>query len=411
MNVEQELISYVVMSGDYTPLTKDVQAQYFLDDKSKEVYDFIVSFYGEYREVPSPTVLLDRYPDYTLLQDGTAPVSYLVDRLFIEYRTSMLQLGLSAVDDALASDDFDRALAALMSTQSAVLSTSSVEGIVDGSATALERSQAYRNVGRNEGLVGVSTGFSFLDAATQGLQPCQFIVITGLAKSCKTTIALEMLRSVWKNGKRPLMASFEMSSQQILQRFDGFAASINPRRLQTGELTPAEWQRLEHVLLEMHEAHEFFIAEDRSSIMTISGLRSKIEKHSPDVLFVDGAYFMTDEVSRETQTPLALTNISRGLKQLAMTCGVCVVITTQALPHKVGRNNKMNMYSGGYTSAWGQDADVLMGTAADEERPGYYKVPILASRNSMPTENVISISWEPPEIREIEYEDDGLQKF
>jgi hypothetical protein len=405
VNVEQELISYIVVSGE-KDLT--IPRQYFLDDAAAAAYTWISDFCDEYGEAPTPTALLTQFPDFSLTEEFSGPPDFLRDKLFHNYRRAILQVGISAVDDALGEDDFDKALAALAQTTNAVLATQSDDGVIDGAATVRERLDDYLNASSNDGLLGKSTGLTFLDEATQGLQPTQLIVITGLAKSCKTAITIEIMRSVWADGWTPLMISFEMSSRQIFQRWDGFTAGINPRRLRSGELSDTEKWRLREKLLAFEGKHPFVIADDRSSVMTVSGIRGKVQQLKPDCLFVDGAYFLTDEISRETQTPIALTNISRGLKQLAMICEIPVVITTQALPNKVGRGNKLGMYSGGYTSAWPQDADVLMGTAADEELEGVYHVPILASRNSMPTENILRVSWDPPVIEEVPRVDDGL---
>lgn len=405
MNIEQELISYIVVSGE-KDLT--IPRQYFLDDAAGAAYTWISNFCDEYGEAPTPTALLTQFPDFTLTEEFSGPPDFLRDKLFFNYRRALLQIGISAVDDALGDDDFDKALAALTETTNAVLATQSGDGLVDGAATAKERLATYLNASSEDGLLGISTGLSFLDEATQGLQPAQLVVITGLAKSCKTAISVEIMRCAWNASKTPLLISFEMPARQIFQRWDGFAASINPRRLQSGSLSELERRRLQETMMGIDESRPFVVAEDRAAVMTISGIRGVVGKVKPDLLLIDGAYFLTDEISRETQTALALTNISRSLKQLAMYCQIPVVVTTQALPHKLSRGNKMNMYSPGYTSAWAQDADVLMGTVADEEMEGIYRASILAARTSMPTENILRISWDPPVIEEVPHVDDGL---
>lgn len=405
MNAEQELISYFLVSGE-KDLT--IPRDHFLDETAGTAYTWISNFCDQYGEAPTPAAFLTQFPDFSLVEEFSGPPDFLRDKLYRDYRTAVLQLGVSAIDDALGDDDFDKALAALTQTQNAVLATQPTDGVIDGAATARSRLAEYLAADAADGLLGISTGLSFLDEATQGLQPSQLIVITGLAKSCKTAITVEIMRTVWDADRVPLLISFEMSSRQIFQRWDGYAARINPRRLRSGELSEMERHRLEETMLGFENRRPFVIADDRSSVMTVSGIRGKVQQIKPDLLLVDGAYFLTDEVSRETQTPIALTNISRGLKQLAMHCEIPVIATTQALPHKVGRGNRLNMYSGGYTSAWAQDADVLMGTAADEELEGVYRVSILAARNSMPTENTLRITWDPPVIEEVRNVSDGL---
>lgn len=408
MNIEEQLISWILLSGDLSGISKrGVLAHHFLDPINRRAYEWIAAFCDRYSEVPTPEVFLAEYPDFPLVgsDDLTAPAEYLADQLHEHYRRLLVESGLSAADTALDRDDIDAALAALASTATAASQSANRSGDVDVVASRYDRLERYREASTRDGLLGISTGLAFLDEATLGLQPSQLIVIAGLAKSCKTTIMLGLARAVWKAGKLPLAISFEMAEPELSRRLDGFWSGINPNRLQTGSLTEAEWRKLEHTFLGFQDAQPFTVIEDRSSAMTISGLRAKVDQLKPDVLFIDGAYFLMDELSRESQTPIALTNISRGLKQLAMSAGISIVITTQALPHKVGRGG-MNMYSAGYTSAWAQDADVLMGTQSIPDQPGMFEVPILASRNSQPGKHKLYISWEPPEIKEIEDEDD-----
>lgn len=412
MNIEEQLISSFLLTGDISRAVKSgLTASHFLDPINRRAYEWIASFSEVYKEVPTPDVFFREFPDYPILlaDDLAAPDEYLVDQLHVQYRRLVVETGIAAADAVLDSD-IDQAAAILASTSTAAFEQARRSDI-DVVATRYDRLERYRLAATQEGLLGISTGLAFLDAATMGLQPAQFIVMTGLAKSCKTTIMLGLTRAVWKAGKTPLVISFEMPEPELSRRLDGFWSGINPRRLQTGELTEAEWRKLENTFLGFDGAHPYIVVEDRSTMLTVSGIRAKVEQVKPDVLFIDGAYFLTDEVSRETQTPIALTNISRSLKHLAMACNIAVVITTQALPHKVGRGG-MNMYSAGYTSAWAQDADVLLGTEAVPEQVGLFKVPILASRNSQPGNHMISITWEPPEIKEIEDEDDaGLAQF
>lgn len=412
MNFEEQIVSWMVMSGDVTQVLKTgIVPALFLDPENRKAYERVLSFTALYNEPPTPEVFLREHPGFPLVENYSGSLDFLVDELYKAYRRLVVQTGIASAENALDADDFDKAISTMAAAAQAASQNGNRSGDVDVIATRYERLERYRLASTQDGLLGISTGLAFLDEATLGLQPAQLIVIAGLAKSCKTTIMMGLCRAVWGAGKVPLVVSFEMPEPELSRRLDGFWAGINPRRLQTGDLSEAEWRKLEHTFLGFDGAHPFVMVEDRASAMTISGLRAKVEQVKPDVLFIDGAYFLTDEISGETQSPTALTNISRSLKKLAMSAGVAIVITTQALPHKVGRGG-MNMYSAGYTSAWAQDADVLMGTEAVVDSPGEFKVPILASRNSQPGDHRVSISWEPPEIKELEDEDDAcLQSF
>lgn len=405
--IEEEILSYIALTGDLTVfLAAGVTADHFQDPVNRAVFDTVVAYKSQYNEAPTPDVITRNHPNYPLTEEFSGPPEYLIDSLHREARRTLLDLGLDAMATALEKDDVDGALALLHLTGQRVAVTQVTGRDVDYSATAPQRLERYQAARQTDGgLLGIPTGFECLDEATLGIQPQQLIVLTGLAKSCKTTIMLRMARAVYDHGLTPLIASFEMPEPEISRRLDGFLAGINPSKLQTGQLSHTEWAKLEQALLHGRDPHPWIITEDRGSVMTLSGLQSKIDTLQPGALFVDGAYFLHDELSRETGTPLALTNISRGLKQLALRNELAVIVTTQSLPHKVGAKG-LTAHSLGYTSAWVQDADVVIGTESTEE-DFFYLLKILASRNCPPQETMIAIHWDPPGIDEERYAPDA----
>jgi replicative DNA helicase len=380
-----------------------VSSDHFQDPLNRAVFETIISYSSRFAEAPTPEVILRSHPNYPLIEELSGPPEYLVASIQREARRTLLDLGVDAIGAALEKDDVDSAMALLQLTLQRTAVTHSGGHDIDYAATAPDRLERYRQA-REGGsqLLGIPTGFDFLDAATLGIQPQQMIVLTGIAKSCKTTILLRMVRAVYEHGRTPLVLSFEMPEPEISRRLDGFLAGVNPSALQTGDISESDWRKLEQALLRPEtDPHPLVITEDRGSVMTLSGLQAKIDTLRPDALFIDGAYFLHDELSRETGTPLALTNISRGLKQLSLRNSVPVIVTTQSLPHKVGSRG-LTASSLGYTSAWVQDADVVIGSEATEE-PYHYLLKILASRNCPPQETMLAIHWNPPGFEEERY--------
>jgi replicative DNA helicase len=405
-SLEEEVISYVALTGDLETVTQArITADHFLDPNNRRIFEEILTFRADFGEPPTPEVIQRDHPGFAFRQDSSGPLDYLVRELHEARRRVIIDLGLDAVADALDKNGSEAALPLLrmMLAQATTASASSRE--INYAATGAERLAAYRQARENPGqLLGITTGFRFLDKVTLGVQPQQMIVLTGLAKSCKTTVMLGMTRSAYDYGAKPLLISFEMPYAEIARRLDGFLAQVNPRKLQTGDLSPREWQALEKALSGPLGDQPYVITEDRAGVMTLTGIQSKIDQLSPSVVFIDGAYFLFDEVSRESQTPLALTNISRGLKKLALNNDIPVVVTTQSLSHKVGAKG-LTANSLGYTSAWVQDADLVVGMEATDEDL-CYRMKVLASRNAPPQENLISISWDPPAFEEEDVEDD-----
>ncbi|MFJ3271027.1 DnaB-like helicase C-terminal domain-containing protein [Streptomyces sp. NPDC086776] len=405
-SIEEEVISYIALTGDLDTVVGPAGAitpEHFLDPETRKVFSSILAFKTDFGEPPTPEVIHRDHPNFGFTEDSSGPIDYLLRELHESRRRTIIDLGMGAVGEALDKGGSDAALPLLrlMLAQATTATADSRE--IDYAATGTQRLDIYRQARDNPGeLLGIPTGFQFLDQVTLGIQPQQMIVLTGLAKSCKTTVMLGMTRSAYDYGAKPLLVSFEMPYAEIARRLDGFLAKVNPKKLQTGQLTAKEWRQLEAALTDPLGEQPYIVTEDRAGAMTIAGLQTKIDQLSPSVVFIDGAYFLFDEISRESQTPIAMTNISRGLKKLALTNDIPVVVTTQSLSHKVGAKG-LTVNSLGYTSAWGQDADLVVGMEATDEDL-FYRMKVLASRNAAPQEHLISISWDPPQFEEAEVE-------
>lgn len=402
--VEEEVISYIALEGDLLTVTNaGITADHFLDPDNRRVFVDILSFQRDFNEAPTAEVILRDHPNFTFVQESSGPVAYLVRQLQKARIETLVELGMGAAGQAMDKDGPQAALSVLRVLQSQVALASAETLEIDYAQTGERRLETYRKARDNPGeMLGIPTGFAWLDKVTSGIQPQQFIVLTGLAKSCKTTVMLGMARTAFDYGVKPLILSFEMPYEEIARRLDGFRFGVNPSELLKGTLSEREWRRLERELLKVDKDKSLIFTEDRNGATTLSGVRAKIEKVSPDVLFIDGAYFLRDEVSGEVQTPLALTNISRGLRQLALS-HIPVVITTQSLSHKVGARG-LTANSLGYTSAWAQDASLIVGMEPTDE-DYEYRMKVLVSRDAIPQDNLLSIHWNPPRFEEAPLEE------
>jgi replicative DNA helicase len=149
----------------------------------------------------------------------------------------------------------------------------------------------------------------------------------------------------------------------------------------------------------MEAMHKFYLT-DSVSAMTVTGLAAKIDKIRPDIAFVDGVYLMTDEVTGESNSPQALTNITRNLKHLAMAKKIPIVISTQVLLWKM-KKRQVSADAIGYSSSFYQDSDVILGLQKqDEEDDTSRELRIVASRNCGPATSDLLWDWEAGKFEE-----------
>jgi replicative DNA helicase len=398
---EVRLLSRAIRTRDISVLLEaGVQDDWFFVEENKAVWKFIRQHWTRYQEVPTGVTVLDNFPTYRLLAVDDN-IDYLLDQL-IEYRKR--QSTITVVQDAseaIASGDHNTAIAVLGQGVAKLLDEGSRESTdIDLTNNATKRFDEYLNVKtRPNGLLGIATGFKTIDQATAGLQPGQLITIIAPPKTGKSVLALQVAVNVHNDGFVPLFQSFEMNNIEQQHRHDAMRSHIAHSRLIRGALTKEEEARYQKVLEEMESMHKFYLT-DAVSAMTVTGLAAKIDKLRPDIVFVDGVYLMVDEITGEQNSPQALTNITRGLKQLAMAKKIPIVISTQVLLWKM-KKRQVSADAIGYSSSFYQDSDVILGLQKqDEEDDTSRELRIVASRNCGPASSDLLWDWEEGKFEE-----------
>jgi len=398
---EVRLLSRAIRTRDISSMLEaGVQDDWFFVEENKAVWRFIRQHWTRYQEVPTGITVLDNFPTYRLLAVDDN-LDYLLDQL-IEYRKR--QSTISVVQDAseaIASGDHNAAIAVLGQGVARLLDEGARETTdIDLTDNATQRFEEYLNVKtRQNGLLGIATGFKTIDQATAGLQPGQLITIIAPPKTGKSVLALQVAVNVHKDGFVPLFQSFEMNNIEQQHRHDAMRAHIAHSRLIRGALNKDEETRYMKVLEEMETMHKFYLT-DAVSAMTVTGLSAKIDKLRPDIVFVDGVYLMVDEITGEQNSPQALTNITRGLKQLAMAKKIPIVISTQVLLWKM-KKKQVSADAIGYSSSFYQDSDVILGLQKqDEEDDTSRELRIVASRNCGPASSDLLWDWEEGKFEE-----------
>jgi replicative DNA helicase len=398
---ELRLLSRAIRTRDITPLLEaGVEDNWFFVDENKQVWRFIRQHWTRYAEVPTAVTVKDNFPTYRLLAvDDSA--EYLLDQL-IEYRKRQSIIDVVQTSaEAIASGDHNAALAVMNQGIARIADDGPSESTdIDLTENATKRFEEYLNIKtRPNGLIGFATGFKTIDEATAGLQPGQLVTIIAPPKTGKSVLAMQMAVNVHRDGFVPMFQSFEMTNMEQQHRHDSMRAQIAHSRLIRGNLNKDEEARYMKALEEMEQMHKFYLT-DSVSAMTVTGLAAKIEKIRPDIVFIDGVYLMTDDVSGEQNTPQALTSITRNLKHLAMAKQLPIVVSTQVLLWKM-KKRQVSADAIGYSSSFYQDSDVILGLQKqDEEDDSSRELRIVASRNCGPATSDLLWDWEEGKFEE-----------
>lgn len=185
---------------------------------------------------------------------------------------------------------------------------------------------------RKGSISGLATGFHDFDRLTDGLHPCDLVVIAARPSQGKTALAMNMAEHIAIDLGEPVgVFSLEMSTDQLIQRMLCSRARVNLARVRDGYLGERDFPALQAAGSKISGAPLYI---DEGSGMTIQQLRAKArrmkQKHKIRALFIDYLQLLRSNSKRaERDRQLEVAEISAGLKDLAKELGIPVVVLAQ----------------------------------------------------------------------------------
>ena len=194
--------------------------------------------------------------------------------------------------------------------------------------TAIER---IEHISKQEGLSGVATGFTKLDAITSGWQPSDLIILAARPGMGKTAFVLSMARNIAVDSKKGVAVfSLEMSSVQLITRLISSETGLSSEKLRKGKLEDYEWQQL-HAKIKNLEKAPLFI--DDTPALSVFDLRAKcrrlVAQHNVEVIIIDYLQLMTAGGDSKGNREQEISTISRSLKSIAKELSVPVIALSQ----------------------------------------------------------------------------------
>ncbi len=222
----------------------------------------------------------------------------------------------------------------------------------------------------NEGLTGISTGFTDLDGMTSGLQPADLVIVAGRPSMGKTTFAMNLVENaVLRSEKVILVFSLEMPSDSIVMRMLSSLGRIDQTKVRSGKLDDDDWPRLTSAVNLLNERKLFI--DDTAGIspteMRARARRLAREHGEIGMIMVDYLQLMRIPGSSGDNRTNEISEISRSLKALAKEFNCPVIALSQLNRSLEQRPNKRPVNSDLRESgAIEQDADIIMFVYRDE---------------------------------------------
>lgn len=182
---------------------------------------------------------------------------------------------------------------------------------------------------------GVPTGFTDLDNMLSGLQNSDLIILAARPSTGKTSFALDIARQVGVNSKVPVgIFSLEMSSDQLVDRMISSQAGVDLWRLRTGKLSTEgegnDFQRIGEGIGILSEAPIFIDDTSSANIMEMRTMARRLQsEHKLGLIIIDYLQLMEGRSRSGDNRVQEISEISRGLKQLAKELNVPIIALSQ----------------------------------------------------------------------------------
>ena len=224
---------------------------------------------------------------------------------------------------------------------------------------------------------GIATGFNDLDKLLSGLQKSDLVILAARPSIGKTSFALNLAINAAVNDKASVgVFSLEMSSDQLVDRMLSTQSGVNLWNLRTGSLASDseddDFQKIGDAMGVLSEAAIHIDDSATANIMEMRTMARRLQADKGlDLLIIDYLQLMEGRGKHSDNRVQEISEISRGLKNLAKELNVPIVALSQLSRAVENRSPQIPKLSDLRESgSIEQDADVTMFLyREDREKP------------------------------------------
>jgi len=246
----------------------------------------------------------------------------------------------------------------------------------DAGSLVKQALKKIQEIGNKEGMSGLASGFTKLDALTSGWQPSDLIIIAARPGMGKTAFVISMAKNMAIDFNHAVaIFSLEMSSVQLITRMISSETGLPSEKLRKGNLALHDWELLNYKVKSLSDAPIYI---DDTPSLSIFDLRAKarrlVSQHGVKIIIIDYLQLMTaggnnnkGPGNREQE----ISTISRNLKALAKELEVPVIALSQlsrAVETRSAGSKRPLLSDLRESGAIEQDADIV----SFIYRPEYY---------------------------------------
>ena len=212
-------------------------------------------------------------------------------------------------------------------------------------------------------ITGLATGFYEIDKLTAGLHENELIIIAARPAMGKTAFALNIATNVAKTtNKAVALFNLEMSAEQLVMRMFSSVSQVDGKKIRTGRLDNSDWSKLSEGISRLADTNIYI---DDTPGITIGDIRSKCRrlaasKEGLALVVIDYLQLISGSSKYAGNRQQEISEVSRGLKTMALELGVPVIALAQLSRAVEGRDDKRPLMSDLRESgSIEQDADIV----------------------------------------------------
>ena len=390
IEAEQAVIGSLLVSNDiYDEISPVLDAQKFFDPIHVKLYETIEKLISK-GLLANPITLKNHFENNEGLKE-LGGQEYLIKitkfstsvKQAIDYanivqemhvRRELIKISQSVLDEASTNADVSTSGVEIIQNAEKSLFDLAERGHFNQSFIKFESAlkqtiemakSAYQN---DEGIVGVPTGLTDLDARLGGMHKQDLIIIAGRPSMGKTAlatnIAFHAAKNIEKKGTKSTVAFFslEMSSEQLSTRILSEQSKIRSNDIRRGKVSEKEFEQFIETSKNIFELPLYIDETPAINIAAISNRSRRIKRlFGLELIVIDYIQLMKSSRKMEFNRVQEISEITQGLKALAKELNVPVLALSQLSRQVEHRDDKKPQLADLRESgSIEQDADVVM---------------------------------------------------
>ncbi len=370
--------------------------------QSKDIWEYAIKHMKAHGSGPTDEAITVQFPEYVWDFPASEPLSYYVEQLKRKHAFNLTLVGIQSAYDNLNKREVESAVDDLRDALRKIEDATASEADLDWGTTAEDRYNDYLDIQNKGGIDGYRTPFDTLDQATQGWHDGEFILVVARQGVGKTWLTNIMAHKNYKDGLKVLYFTKEMPSKQVARRFDALEYELPYQDLRSGQLNSfkeAEWRQ--KVQEGLPKGQLVIVGEETGGVSQVA---AKIERHKPDIIFIDGMYLMDDD-QRARDNWLKISNISRDMKRLSKRVMIPIIATVQF--NRSADNSKGDASNIAYGDI-AKDADIILGLFQDEDQRLDKRMTLRVLKQREGARPEIELDWDMANMKFNEVQDSSV---